>query len=144
MAAGLIRLGIEKGDAVAILSENRHEWLIADIAILSIGAVDVPLHAPLSPGQIKYQLGHSRAKAIFVSNQAQADKLLAIRGNVPGLQFVISFDPIEAGSLDCRSWEELKQLAAAACDHDTFDEVRLREANVGPDDLATIIYTSGS
>ena len=144
VAASLIRLGIDEGDAVAILSENRHEWLIADIAILSIGAVDVPLHAPLSSGQVEYQLGHSRAKAIFVSNQAQADKLLAIRENVPGLQSVISFDPIEAGSLDCRSWGEMKQLAAAACDHDAFDEVRLREVNVGPDDLATIIYTSGT
>ena len=68
-AAGLISLGIKPGDAVAILSENRHEWLIADLAILAIGAVNVPLHAPLSMSQVEYQLGHSRAKAIFRQQQ---------------------------------------------------------------------------
>ncbi len=142
VAAGLIALGIEAGDSVAILSENRHEWLIADLAILAIGAVDVPLHALLSSSQIEYQLSHSRAKAIFVSNQAQADKLLASRENVTWLRFAVAFDPIEPDWLPCRSWHDLKQLAED--NPVAFDEVRLREANVRPDDLATIIYTSGT
>jgi long-chain acyl-CoA synthetase len=142
VAAGLISLGIEPGDAVAILSENRQEWLIADLAILAVGAVDVPLHALLSSSQIEYQLGHSRAKAIFVSNQAQADKLLASREDVTWLRFAFAFDPIETDWLPCRSWQDLKQLAED--NPVSFDEVRLREANVGPDDLATIIYTSGT
>src|SRR3954469_14239502 len=74
-AAGLIELGVKLGDRVAILSENRYEWLIADHAMLSAGAVTVPLHAPLSPQQVEYQVGHSDARGIFVGNQAQADKV---------------------------------------------------------------------
>src|SRR5689334_23257442 len=58
-ASGLLSLGIETGDRVGILSENRLEWLVADIAILTAGAADVPLHAPLTPDQCAYQLDHS-------------------------------------------------------------------------------------
>src|SRR5581483_7441535 len=76
-AAGLIELGVQPGDAVALLSENRHEWLIADHAILSAGAVNVPLHAPLTAPQLAYQVGHSEAVGIIVSNQQQADKVAA-------------------------------------------------------------------
>src|SRR5579864_3819847 len=65
-AAGLIELGVKPGDRVAILSENRYEWLIADHAMLSAGAVNVPLHAPLSAPQAAYQLENSGARGIFV------------------------------------------------------------------------------
>jgi long-chain acyl-CoA synthetase len=137
VAAGLISLGIEAGDAIAILSENRIEWLIADLAILSIGAVNVPLHAPLSASQVEYQLDHSRSKAIFVSNQAQADKVKACRENVPGLEFVINFDPIEGDWPPCKSWNEFRHFTA-------FDDLSVREGSINADTLATIIYTSGT
>ncbi|MFM7251365.1 MAG: AMP-binding protein, partial [Planctomycetaceae bacterium] len=66
-AAGLVSLGIAAGDRVAILSENRPEWLLADIAVLSAGGVDVPLHATLSAEQVGFQLAHSGARAVVVS-----------------------------------------------------------------------------
>src|SRR5579871_1905563 len=78
-AAGLIELGVKPGDRVALFSENRYEWLIADHAILSAGAVNVPLHAPLTAQQAAYQLAHSEARGIFVSSQQQADKVAAVR-----------------------------------------------------------------
>ena len=142
VAAGLLFLGIDRGDAVAILSENRHEWLIADLAILTIGAVTVPLHAPLAPAQVEYQINHSRAKALFVGNLAQAAKVQSCLKNTPNLATVISFDPIEAGSLPCRSWYEL--ITSATHFHELFDAALLQEAEIKPDDLATIIYTSGT
>src|SRR5271168_415909 len=86
-AAGLIELGINPGDRVAILSENRYEWLVADHAILSCGAVNVPLHAPLTAPQAAYQLEHSEARGIFVSSQAQADKVAAVLDSLPMLEF---------------------------------------------------------
>src|SRR5919107_1302366 len=92
VAAALIDLGIEPGDRVGLLSENRPAWLIADIAILSAGAVDVPLHAPLSPQQVAYQLGHAGVRAVLVNNQAQADKVLAGLDALPDLGLLISFD----------------------------------------------------
>jgi long-chain acyl-CoA synthetase len=142
VAAGLIALGIAKGDAVAILSENRHEWLIADLAILAIGAVNVPLHAPLSSAQVEYQLGHSRAKAMFVSNKVQADKVQVCRHKLPGLEFVVAFDPIGDDLDACGSWDGLKQLGAT--EPRLLAEISQREASIVPTDLATIIYTSGT
>src|SRR5471032_1560583 len=69
-AASLLLHGIQKGDRVAILAENRLEWLVADMAILSIGAVNVPLHAPLSAQQIRWQLDDAGVTFAFISNLA--------------------------------------------------------------------------
>ncbi len=77
-AAGLIELGVSPGDRVAMLAENRYEWMVADEAILSTGAADVPLHAPLAPRQVEYQVGHSQSRGIIVSGQQQADKVFQV------------------------------------------------------------------
>src|SRR5262245_32296264 len=98
VAAGLVELEIRPADRVAILSENRYEWLVADNAILSAGAINVPLHAPLTAPQAAYQLGHSESRGIFVSSQAQADKLAAIIDQLPKLEFVVAFEPVQAPS----------------------------------------------
>ena len=143
-AAGLIELGIQPGDPVALLSENRYEWLVADYAMLSAGAINVPLHAPLTPRQVAYQVGHSDSKGIFVSNQQQADKVADVLAELPQLRFLVSFDPIiPPPGLHYLTWEGLKhrgwQCGAAA-----LAEVEEREAAVTGEDLATIIYTSGT
>lgn len=141
-AAGLIRLGIHTGDRVAILSENRFEWFIADHAVLSCGAVDVPLHAPLAPAQVAYQIGHSGAKGVIVSSQCQLDKVLAVLGDLPDLEFLIAFDSVTpaATRLKTLSWQELKHSGRAV----DRDQIAAREAGLKPDSLATIIYTSGT
>src|ERR1700733_12887354 len=95
-AAGLIELGVNPGDRVAILSENRYEWMVADQAILSTGAADVPLHAPLAPRQVEYQVGHSESRGIVVSCQEQADKVFQVLPSLPNLEFLISFRPVVA------------------------------------------------
>jgi long-chain acyl-CoA synthetase len=143
-AAVLIELGIQPGDRVAIFSENRYEWLIADHAILSTGAVNVPLHAPLTAQQAAYQLDHSDARGIFVSNQAQADKVAAVLDSLPKLEFIVSFDPIEPpGRLKYVVWPGLVhrgwQRGTAP-----LDEILVREAAITGDKLATLIYTSGT
>ena len=143
-AAGLIELGINPGDRVAILSENRYEWLIADHAILSAGAVNVPLHAPLTAVQAAYQLGHSDARGIFVSGQVQADKVAAVLDSLPLLEFVVAFEPVALPSrLKNMAWAGLMQrgwLRGEAAMH----EIQRREAALAGDDLATLIYTSGT
>src|SRR5688572_29975292 len=93
-AAALLELGVQPGDRVGILSENRYGWLVADIAILSCGAADVPMHAPLSPAQVEYQLGHSEARGVIVGNAAQAEKVLSRIHELPRLEFIVSFDPL--------------------------------------------------
>ena len=145
-AAGLIALGVQPGDRVAILSENRYEWLIADHAILSTAAADVPLHAPLAAAQVEYQVGHSEARGILVSGQLQADKVFAVLPSLPKLEFLVSFDPIEPPPrcpVRCLTWDELqglgRQFGAAG-----QQEIARRETHLSEHDLATIIYTSGT
>ncbi len=145
-AAGLIALGVLAGDRIAILSENRVEWFIADHAVLSTGAADVPLHAPLATAQVEYQVEHSECRGIFVNGQNQADKVFAAIASLPMLEFMVSFESIsvpEGCTLNTLSWEELKdrgrQAGAAA-----VAKIAQREAAIQPTDLATIIYTSGT
>src|SRR6185437_4336160 len=89
---GLDAIGIKRGDRVAILSENRPEWAIADFACLTSGITDVPLYPSLPSEQLGYPLRDSGAVAIFVSTEAQAAKIAAIRAEVPALKTVIAFD----------------------------------------------------
>jgi long-chain acyl-CoA synthetase len=142
-AAGLIELGVNPGDRVAILSENRYEWLIADEAILSTGAADVPLHAPLAPRQVEYQVGHSQSRGIIVSCQQQADKVFHVLESLPNLEFLVSFDPVVSPTdkIQVLSWNGLMQRGSRA---NKQDEIRRREAKITGKDLATIIYTSGT
>ena len=137
VASALIQRGIRAGERVAILSENRHEWLVADHAVLSCGAVGVPMHSPMVPRQAAFQIQHSGARAVFVSNQAQAEKLWQVIDELPGLEFVISFDPIEPGPIPVLPWEEVLRTPRDP-------EIAIREAGIVRDDLATIIYTSGT
>ena len=143
-AAGLIGLGIEPGDRVAMLSENRYEWLIADHAVLSTGAVTMPMHAPLSARQVAYQLGHSDSRGIIVSGAEQAAKIFEVLGDLPDLEFMISFDPVDpvdpVSQLTCMSWEGLKHRG---CQTDPR-AVAERENALVPDSLASILYTSGT
>jgi long-chain acyl-CoA synthetase len=143
-AAGLIELGVRHGDRVAILAENRYEWMVADQAILSTGAADVPLHAPLAPRQVEYQVGHSESRGIIVSNQEQADKVFEVLSSLPNLEFLISFCHVTAprsAKIRVLTFDGLMQRGAQA---HLENQILAREAEVTGDDLATIIYTSGT
>src|SRR6476660_5149610 len=141
-ARGLATLGVRRGDRVAILSENRPEWAIADYACLTAGLTDVPLYPTLPADQIAYILRDSGAVAIFVSNVEQAAKVASIRGEVPGLRSVICFnDKAPAGALNFTDLEKLGTEGETADDVTAFR----RDADaVQPGDLATLIYTSGT
>jgi long-chain acyl-CoA synthetase len=78
VSMGLRALGVDKGDKVAILSENRPEWAIADLATLAIGAADAPVYSTLTPAQVLYILNDSESKVVFVSNAAQAAKVAEV------------------------------------------------------------------
>jgi long-chain acyl-CoA synthetase len=143
-AAGLIELGVRHGDRVAILSENRYEWMVADQAILSTGAADVPLHAPLAARQVEYQVGHSESRGIIVSNQEQANKVFEVLASLPNLEFLVSFGnvtPPKSAKIRLLTWDGLMQRGSLG---HLEKEIRQREAAITGKDLATIIYTSGT
>jgi long-chain acyl-CoA synthetase len=140
---GLTAIGIQRGDRVAILSENRPEWAIADYACLTSGVTDVPLYPSLPSEQLPYLLRDSGAVAIFVSTEAQAAKIAAIRGEVPALKTVIVFDE-SAGKHADLTIAQLEQRGAAGESPARTAEFRTEAMRVEPNDLATIIYTSGT
>jgi len=141
-ARGLQSLGVRRGDRVAILSENRPEWAIADYASLTAGLTDVPIYPTLPADQIAYILKDSGAVAIFVSDRAQAEKVKEIRGQLPALRAVIGFDDIPA--LTDMSITELEKRGAQGETEETSARYRAEALSVKPDDIATIIYTSGT
>ena len=131
---GLNALGVQKDDRVAILSENRPEWAITDFGTLKAGAVTVPMFSTLTAAQVGYILKDSGSKIICVSTEAQLKKVLSIRDEVPTLEQVIIFDPIEG-----ETPESVIQFEAV-CELEGEET----DAAATEDDIATIIYTSGT
>ncbi len=142
-ALGLKELGILPGERVAILSENRPEWAMADFATLTAGCADVPVYPTLPAAQVSYILNDSDARAVFVEGTLQFEKVAAIRDATPKLEFVIVFTVAEGmAGPGVISFQELAQRGAAA--DGKYPKYREEALAVDPDSLATLIYTSGT
>lgn len=143
LAMGLASLGITAGDKVAILSENRPEWAFCDMAILSLGAIDVPIYSTLIACQIEYILNDSESKIIFVSDQAQLNKITAIIPNLPDLSHIIYFDKLDAENEHIFSFESILQTGFEF-DSEHPDYFLDAVKNIDSNSPASIIYTSGT
>jgi long-chain acyl-CoA synthetase len=137
VAGALTRWGIGKGDRVAILSENRPEWAMADFATVFLGAVTVPIYSTLTAEQTAYVLADSGARVIFVSTKPQLDKVLAVRGQVP-VERIVVMDDIETPG--AAAWDRLGSPTLTGRSVQFEQTARA----IQPDDLATVIYTSGT
>jgi long-chain acyl-CoA synthetase len=143
VASGMAALGVERGDRVALLSENRPEWAITDLAILSIGGVVVPLYPTLPPPQVAYILKNSGAKALVVSDAKQLKKALEVRADLPDLKLLVAMEPGPASDDDgVQTFASIEELGKQKPLGDA--EFKARWEGVGPDDLASIVYTSGT
>ncbi len=91
-ASALLEAGINAGDRVGILSENRREWLVADMGLMAAGAINVPPHAPLTGRQVLYQLADSATRWLFVSTRAQLEKMLPLIAELSQLKGIVVFD----------------------------------------------------
>jgi long-chain acyl-CoA synthetase len=141
-ALGLRDMGIGRGARVAIVSETRVEWAIADYACLTTGLTDVPIYPSLPPDQVLYILRNSGAVAAFVSSRDQAKKIQSIRAQIPELRAVISFEP--AGGASDMTLFDLESQGRALETPELVARYREEALTAKPDDLATIIYTSGT
>ena len=143
VALGLSNLGVKRGDHVALLSENRYEWPVVDLAVLALGAVTVPIYPTLTAEQSRFVLDNSEAVLTVVSTPAQLGKLHAVAGTLPRLTRIVHMDPAPGGGEKDLPLEELmrrgQERRAAAP-----GAIRESAAAIRPDDLATIIYTSGT
>jgi long-chain acyl-CoA synthetase len=141
-AAALVDAGVRPGDRVGLLSENRMEWLIADMGILAAAAINVPPHAPLTSRQVHFQLADAGVSWLFVSTRAQLDKVRAVRAELPMVRGVVVFDRRAAGE-DAILWAGFLQRGRRVLGK-YQTELRERESASGEGDLATIMYTSGT
>jgi long-chain acyl-CoA synthetase len=141
LSLGLLELGIRPGDRVAILSENRPEWAIADYACLAARCTDVPIYPTLPARQVEYNLCDSGAVALFVSTHQQLEKVRSIRARVPALRHIISFEE-PTGGADVLTLDQVCARGHAARTRRKDWKQTALEAT--SDDLATLIYTSGT
>jgi len=141
ISIGLRELGIRAGDRVAIVSESRPEWMLADFACLCAQSTDVPVYPTLPAAQIEYILRDSGAVAAFCSTADQVGKLIAVQASLPTLRHLIVFDP-KAQRGQVISLAELEQRGRAA--EGKYATFRQDALAAQPEDLATLIYTSGT
>jgi long-chain acyl-CoA synthetase len=138
ISRGLLSLGVKPGDKIALISSNnRAEWNILDLAILQIGAVNVPIYPTISEADYKYIFNHAEVKYCFLSDEALFEKANAIKKEVKSLKRIFSFDKIK----DCAYWEEVFTLGSDTSLQEKVDKLKDK---VKAEDLATIIYTSGT
>jgi long-chain acyl-CoA synthetase len=138
ISRGLLKLGVEPGDKIALISSsNRTEWNILDIAILQIGAINVPIYPTISEDAYKYIFNHSEVIYCFLSDNELFKKADSIKNEVSSLREIYSFEQIPG----CKNWEEIFNLGADDRNQKKVDKYKKA---VKPDDLATIIYTSGT
>ncbi|MEE9350109.1 MAG: long-chain fatty acid--CoA ligase [Flavobacteriaceae bacterium] len=138
LSRGLLRLGVKPNDKIAVISStNRTEWNLLDIAVLQIGAQNVPIYPTISSKDYEYVLSHSESTYCFLSDEILFKKANSIKTNVSTLKEIFSFDNIDG----CKHLDAIYKLGE---DVSNQDEVEKLKDTVKPDDLATIIYTSGT
>jgi long-chain acyl-CoA synthetase len=143
IAAGLLSLGIKKGDRIALLSESRTDWVISELGVLHAGAISVPLSILLKEGaDLKFRLDHSESRWVIVSN-LQYDKINSIKKDLKNLEKIILLDPRESYSRDEIYIENVKKTGEEYLqkNHEKFIETI---KSIGPDDYVNICYTSGT
>jgi long-chain acyl-CoA synthetase len=143
LSAGLLQLGVsghdfspEGSDKIAIISNNRPEWVLTDMAVQQIGAILVPLYPTTNPLEIEFIFNNAAVKYVFVSNQEMYDKISTLRSKIPSLKEIFVFDEIPGTT----HWKTLLQPE----DSSFLPKVNEIKASIPPSHLATIIYTSGT
>lgn len=143
LSAGLIKLGVsandmtaEGADKIAIISNNRPEWVFIDLAVQQTGAILVPLYPTTTLSEIEFILNDAKVKYIFVNNSEMYEKISTIKAQVPSLLNIFTFDRIE----NTDHWSKINALA----DEDAIREAAVIKQSIPVSHIATIIYTSGT
>lgn len=132
-----IKLGINKGDKIAIISTNRPEWNIIDMAIMQIGAITVPIYPTINETEYQYILSHCEAKLAIIEGEIVMRKILSIKENIPALELIYTF-------IDRQVFPYLEQLIDLGRNNRVPEELKKRKNNVLEHDCSTIMYTSGT
>jgi long-chain acyl-CoA synthetase len=136
LSLGLLKMGIKKDDKIAIISGNRAEWNLADIAVLQVGAVIVPLYPNMSEENYKYIFKDSKVKMVFVGDEELWKKVGRVKDAISQKIDVYTFDKVP----EAQHWSKISGMA----DHSLMLELKNIENSIDENDVATIIYTSGT
>jgi len=143
LSMGLLHAGVgyqdgsvEGRDKIAVLSNNRPEWLILDLAIQQTGAILTPIYPTISPNELEFIFNDASIKMVFVSDQELYNKVQSVRSKTPSVQAVYSFNEL-SGVLN---WKELLHNGTAS----DLEKLQSIKDAIRPDELATILYTSGT
>lgn len=142
-SSGLLKLGVRPGikkneekDKIAIISPNRPEWIITDLACQQLGAVLTPIYPTISETELAYVLNDAEARILFVSDKDLLAKVNAMRDKFPTIREIFTFNKVEGA----RHWSEIPGMADTA----DFEQINEIKKNISPEELVTIIYTSGT
>jgi len=143
LASVLSRLHVERGDRIALLSENRVEWALTDYALLGLGAIPVPVYTTLLEPDIEYILRDSGAKGIVLATEQQLAKVVNVRPHLPDLKFVLAMDCANLQGTGAECWEGCVALEMGLVTNavESFTATALAAQ---PQDIATFLYTSGT
>src|SRR5687767_14853775 len=143
LSAGLLNLGISAGDMtaegrdkVAILSKNRPEWVILDLAVQQIGAILTPIYPTINVNELEFVLNDAAVKIVFVNDEDTYHKVLSVKDRVPSVKAIFSFEHIT----NAQHWKEVLAKATP----EMIGRIPSLSEKIGYKDLATIIYTSGT
>ncbi|MBI2153974.1 MAG: long-chain fatty acid--CoA ligase [Candidatus Rokubacteria bacterium] len=143
VALGLLALGRQKGEAVALLSTSRAEWVQADFAIFSAGCMTIPVYPSYTPEQLAYIVNDSGAKTLIVEDPAQLAKALEVRGKMDSLDQIVVIQGYAGQERSVHTWDELRRMG-----RDNAERLKSvladRVASTRPEDVASIVYTSGT
>lgn len=134
---GLLKLGVKKGDKIATLSNNRPEWNFIDLGMMRIGAIHVPVYPTISASDLQFILHDAEVSFVFVSGEELWHKVESVTKDIPGIRGMYSFDPLDGKP----HWTEIRELGMANPDPDTVKQIC---DTIDADDLATLLYTSGT
>jgi len=134
LSTGLLALGIKKGDKIAVISNNRTEWHLTDLAVQQLGIINVPLYPNITPNDYKYILNNSGAKMVLISDEEILAKILDIKSEIPSLEHIYTFNKIA-------TQKHYSELLLSAIN---TTEIEALKTSVKEEDVATLIYTSGT
>lgn len=134
---GLLQMGINIGDRISIISNNRPEWIITNMGLMEAGAINVPIYPTISENDLVYILNDVEVKYVFVSNKELFDKVNSIKSQVPSILQIFSFDKIDGVNY----WTEIIELGNKFHNNEKLEKIK---DSISASDVATILYTSGT
>ncbi len=137
LSHGLFQMGLQKGDKISIISNNRPEWVITSMGLMQAGGINVPIYPTISHAEVEYILNHASVKYVFVSDASLYKTISKLKSKLPDLVDIYTFDKVDGA----KHWSKITESGKSVLNKNLLEETK---QSIKGEDLATIIYTSGT